>query len=89
MNRSDCSLSLSLGLGFGFDFGGSAAFAPPLVSRSIGEALSDDTTQRPFGTVQIVHTKSNAVRVAKIELTQISVQMLLSANAGRRLSCRA
>ena len=52
---------------------------PPLVSRSIGEALPNRATQRPLCPVKIVHAKGNAVGVAEIKLTQISVQMLLSA----------
>jgi hypothetical protein len=49
------------------------------MSRSIGKALPDDAFDRPFGALHVVYAKPHAVRISKIELRQIAVQVLLAA----------
>jgi hypothetical protein len=52
---------------------------PWLISRSIGQPLSDYATQRLLCSGNVIHAERNAVRIAEIKLAQISVEVLLFA----------
>jgi hypothetical protein len=49
------------------------------VSRSIGEALPDDTFDCPLGALYVIYAKPHAIAISEIELRQIAVQVLLAA----------
>src|ERR1700680_3973528 len=50
-----------------------------VTSRSIREALANDTLDRPLSAFDVVNPEPHAVAVAEIELGKISVQVLLFA----------
>ncbi len=45
----------------------------------IGEALADDAAQEVISAGGVVHSKSDAVAVAEVELCELAVEMLLAA----------
>lgn len=47
---------------------------PSSISRSIGQPLTDDALKRTVGPLNIVHTKTNAVVIAEIELRKVAVK---------------
>jgi hypothetical protein len=49
------------------------------ISRSIGEALSNDTHKGALGALDIIYAEPDAIAIAKIELAQIAMQMTLAA----------
>ena len=50
-----------------------------LISRSIGEALSNDPFDRTFGAFYVVYAEPDAIAIAKIKFAEIPVQMALAA----------
>ena len=50
-----------------------------MISRSIGQTLSNDSLDGDLGALDIVDPKANAVRIAEIKLVQISVQVFFLA----------
>jgi hypothetical protein len=53
-------------------------FRPPLIRRRIGQSLPDDTLQAIVGAVQIVNAIRYPVIIPEIELSKVSVKMLLA-----------
>ncbi len=48
------------------------------MSRSIGQSLADNASQRPVGALYVVNTKSDPLVVAEVELGQIPFQMFFA-----------
>lgn len=48
------------------------------MSRSIGEPLADDTTDRAVGTFNIINAESDTVVVAEIEFREVAVKVFFA-----------
>jgi hypothetical protein len=58
------------------------------MSRSVGQALADDTYQRPLRARFIIVSETDAMVVAEIIFRKVAVQMLLAATNARLLASR-
>ena len=50
-----------------------------VVSLPVGQSLSDDALNGPFGSLNVVYAQPDPIGIAEIELREIAVQMLLFA----------
>src|ERR1700730_9571614 len=64
--------------GFAFAFRLLFPYGLSVMSRLIGKSLSDDTHKCALSALDVIYAEPNAVAIAKIEFTQIAVQMALA-----------
>src|SRR6266852_3067713 len=68
-----------LSLGSAFVFRLLFPYGLSVVRRSIRQPLADDAFHGTFGALNVIYAKSDAVAISKVELCEISVQVLLFA----------
>jgi hypothetical protein len=50
-----------------------------VISRSISKPLSDDALNRALGALHVIYAEPNAIAIAKVELSKVTVQVLFAA----------
>src|SRR5258707_15212980 len=77
LNRSDWLLPLSSAFAFAFRL--LFPYGLSDMRRLISEPLSDDALQRAISAGNVIDAERNAIRVAKVKLGKVTVQMLFLA----------